>query len=173
MTDSHSHDRRANLRGIGFMLFAVAMFAALDAALKVLAAHYPPMQVAAVRGLSSLPIVLVWALATVPIAGLAVLGTALAYAISALTVRVLPRSDSTQAMVLWMTALLALGAGALALPDWHPLQWEHALPIGLMAVAGSLGQYAVTEAFRHGEASVVAPFEYTALLWGIALDALL
>jgi drug/metabolite transporter (DMT)-like permease len=28
----------------------------------------------------------------------------------------------------------------------------------------------VTEAFRHAPASVVAPFEYTALLWGVALD---
>jgi drug/metabolite transporter (DMT)-like permease len=28
----------------------------------------------------------------------------------------------------------------------------------------------ITEAFRHAPASVVAPFEYTALLWGVALD---
>jgi len=37
-------------------------------------------------------------------------------------------------------------------------------------VAGFLGQLAITEAFRHGQASVVAPFEYTALAWAIALD---
>jgi drug/metabolite transporter (DMT)-like permease len=262
MPDAHPHERRANLRGIGFMLLAVAAFAALDAALKVLAGHYPPMQVAALRGLSSLPVVLIWALATVPIAslwrirwplhllrgaisigmlaafayalrrmglaeayaiffvapllitalaapilgervdavrwaaigagligvlvilrptgagvvslaGLAVLGAALGYAISALTVRVVARSDSTQAMVFWMTALLGLGAGILSLPEWTPLLREHWRPIGVIALAGSIAQYAVTEAFRHGEASVVAPFEYTALLWGMALDALL
>ena len=32
---------------------------------------------------------------------------------------------------------------------------------------------AITEAFRHGQASVVAPFEYTALAWGMGLDWLL
>jgi drug/metabolite transporter (DMT)-like permease len=109
----------------------------------------------------------------VSLAGLAVLGAALGYAISALTVRVVARSDSTQAMVFWMTALLGLGAGILSLPEWTPLLREHWRPIGVIALAGSIAQYAVTEAFRHGEASVVAPFEYTALLWGMALDALL
>ena len=39
-----------------------------------------------------------------------------------------------------------------------------------LAVTGFLGQLAITEAFRHGQASVVAPFEYTALAWGMGLD---
>ena len=29
---------------------------------------------------------------------------------------------------------------------------------------------AISEAFRHGQASAVAPFEYTALAWAVALD---
>ena len=39
-----------------------------------------------------------------------------------------------------------------------------------LAVTGFAGQLAITEAFRHGQASVVAPFEYTALAWGMGLD---
>ena len=39
-----------------------------------------------------------------------------------------------------------------------------------LAVTGFLGQLALTEAFQHGQASAVAPFEYTALAWAIALD---
>jgi drug/metabolite transporter (DMT)-like permease len=35
---------------------------------------------------------------------------------------------------------------------------------------GAGGQHFITEAFRHAPASVVVPFEYTALLWGVALD---
>jgi drug/metabolite transporter (DMT)-like permease len=42
-----------------------------------------------------------------------------------------------------------------------------------LAVSGFLGQLALTEAFSHGEASVVAPFEYTALAWGVAIDWLM
>jgi drug/metabolite transporter (DMT)-like permease len=40
------------------MLVAVASFAAMDALLKLLAAHYPPLQVAFVRGVAALPFVL-------------------------------------------------------------------------------------------------------------------
>jgi drug/metabolite transporter (DMT)-like permease len=36
-----------------------------------------------------------------------------------------------------------------------------------------LGQFAITEAFRRGEASVVAPMEYSALAWALGFDALL
>ena len=45
------------------MLLAVAAFALMDAGLKQLAATYPPMQVAALRGAASLPFILVWVVA--------------------------------------------------------------------------------------------------------------
>lgn len=242
------------------MLLAVALFALMDAGLKAMAAHYPPFQVAALRGAASLPLVLAWALATagprpllrvrwslhvlrgalgvammasfayalrhmplstaysiffvapllitalsVPflgehvgprrwiaigvglvgvivvlrptgegvlsLAGFAVLAAAFGYAISAITVRVLARTDSTQSMMVWLLALMALGAGALAWPTWVPLRGADAWLIAGVGLAGALGQYAITEAFRLGEASLIAPLEYTALLWGVILDA--
>jgi drug/metabolite transporter (DMT)-like permease len=104
------------------------------------------------------------------VAGLAVLLAALGYAVSAITVRVLARTDSTQAMVVWLMAMMALGAGAFAWPDWVPLRGEHAWLIAGIGLAGALGQYAITEAFRLGQASLLAPLEYTALLWGVLLD---
>ena len=242
-----------------FMLAAVGLFALMDAGLKLWSAHYPPLQVAALRGGASLPFVLCWALATVgarsllrvrwplhllraalgitmmaafvyalrtlplttaytiffiapllitalsvpilgervgprrwtaivvgflgvlvvlrptgeglgSLAGLAVLLAALGYAVSAITVRVLARTDSSQAIVVWLLALMAFGAGLLALPHWVPI---HAADLWLIAgvgVAGALGQYTITEAFRQGEASLIAPLEYSALLWGVLLD---
>lgn len=241
------------------MLAAVLMFALMDAGLKTLSAHYPPLQVATLRGLSSLPLVLAWVLLTtglrpllrihwtlhllrgalgilmmgsfvyalkrlplstaysiffvapllitalsVPIlgekvgprrwtaiaigllgvltvlrptgagvftwAGLAVLVAALAYAVSAITVRVLARTDSNQAMVFWMLVMLALGSGVLAWPGWVSLRMQDAWLIAGVGITGSLGQYTITEAFRRGEASLIAPLEYTALVWGVALD---
>jgi drug/metabolite transporter (DMT)-like permease len=47
-----------HMRGIVAMLAAIAFFAVMDAQLKLLAAHYGPMQVACLRGLASLPFVL-------------------------------------------------------------------------------------------------------------------
>lgn len=102
--------------------------------------------------------------------GLAILAAAVAYAASAITVRVLGRTDSTQSMVFLVMAMVAVGAGALALPGWRPIQASHWPAIGGIAVTGSLAQWALTEAFRRGQASFIAPLEYTALVWGIGLD---
>ena len=258
MDASLSHDTR-RLRAVGLMLIAVALFAVMDSLLKLLSAHYPPFQVATLRGASSLPLVLAWAMATtglrplfnvrwslhllrgvlgvammasfvfalrslplstaysiffvapllitalsVPflgehvgprrwiaiaiglvgvlvvlrptgagvlsIAGVAVLFAALSYAVSAITVRLLAKTDSIQAMMVWLLALMALGAGVLAIPDWQPVQRVHWPLIAGLGVAGALGQYAITLAFKWGEASLIAPLEYTALVWGVALD---
>ena len=56
--------RHDNLRGITAMLLAVGLFSLMDGGLKHLSGHYPPMQVAALRGLAALPLVLAWVLAT-------------------------------------------------------------------------------------------------------------
>ena len=42
-----------------------------------------------------------------------------------------------------------------------------------LGVTGFVGQLAMTEAFRHGKASAVAPFEYTALAFGLGLDLMI
>ncbi len=49
-----------NLRGMVAMLFAVAMFSVMDTTMKLLAAHYPAIQVAALRSLVALPLVVAW-----------------------------------------------------------------------------------------------------------------
>ena len=43
----------------------------------------------------------------------------------------------------------------------------------MIGIAGALAQYAITIAFKLAEASAIAPFEYTALAWGVLLDWLL
>ncbi len=100
--------------------------------------------------------------------GLAILVAAICYALGAITVRMLAQRDSTQAMVFWFVVLLSLGAWLLALPAWKPLKPAHAWIIAGVGVSGSLAQVALTEAFRRGEASLIAPLEYTALAVGRA-----
>jgi len=262
VSDADAHRRGQNLRGMWSMLLAVATFAIMDACLKLLTPHYPAMQLTALRGLSSLPLVLCWvlldgglgqlwhvrwslhllrgvlsivmlgsfvyALRTLPlaevyslffvaplmitalaalvlrervdwrgwlailtgfggtlivlrptgagmltIAGLAVLVSASGYAVSAIAVRVIGRSDSTQAMVFWMLSMTSLFALLLGARDWVPIQHADWPVLAVLAVAGALGQYAITDAFRRADASRIAPLEYTALVWGIVLDRVL
>ncbi|MDR7133381.1 drug/metabolite transporter (DMT)-like permease [Lysobacter niastensis] len=106
----------------------------------------------------------------ISLSALAVLLAAAMYAVSAITVRILARTDSTQSMMVWLMAMIAIGAGVLAWPQWTPVRSEDWWLIAGIGVAGALGQYAITEAFRLGEASLIAPLEYTALVWGVLLD---
>jgi drug/metabolite transporter (DMT)-like permease len=249
----------SHLRGVLCMLAAVATFALMDTGMKLLAAHYPATQVAALRGLASWPFVVIWVLVAggpgqlvrvrwslhllrgalavamlasfayalkrlplaeayalffvapllvtalaVPLlgervgwrrwsaigvglvgtlvilrpsghgmlslAGLAVLGSALAYAISAVSVRLLGRTDTTQAMVFWMLTMLALFATLLAWPEWRSIRAEDAWLLAGVGLSGAIGQYCVTEAFRNTPAAIIAPLEYTALIWALLID---
>jgi drug/metabolite transporter (DMT)-like permease len=241
------------------MLLSVGFFAGMDTILKVLSQYYPALEVGALRGAASLPIVFaatllrgnirdlrpvrwslhlargvlavimlaafIYALRLLPMAdayalflaaplmvtalsvpflaehiewrrwvaivvglagtlvllkpstanlatlgALAAVAAAVCYALSALTIRVLTRTDTTASMVFWFMAMVTVFAGALAAPSWVPVRPEHwSMWIGV-GILGALGQHFVTEAFRHAPASAVAPFEYTALLWAVGID---
>ena len=107
------------------------------------------------------------------LAGLAVLAAAACYAVSAITGRILSRSDASESMVFWLMIMMAAGGVALCWHDWVAIRREDWLLLAGLSVSGFLGQLAITEAFRSGKASSVAPFEYSALAWGMGLDWLL
>jgi drug/metabolite transporter (DMT)-like permease len=261
-TTTHTKRVSGNLRSIQAMLAAVLMFSIMDTIMKLLAAEFPAMQVAALRSLASLPLVCLyvawrggfatilrvrwplhllravigilmlalfaygvrglslaeaysiffigpilitalsvfvlkervngarWVAIAVGMAGvlvvlrpsgagfftlggLSVLAAAVFYAVSAVTGRVLARSDSGEQMVFWLMLMMAIGATALAAPVWVAVEARHLPLLAGLAVSGFLAQLAITEAFSHGEASVVAPFEYTALACGVTIDWLL
>lgn len=105
--------------------------------------------------------------------GLALLGAALCYSVSAIAVRLANKTESNEALVFWLMNFVAIGAGTLAAPHWTAVRLDDGWILAGVAVAGFLGQITITDAFRHGQASVIAPFEYTALAWALALDWLL
>ncbi|MET0987975.1 MAG: DMT family transporter, partial [Steroidobacteraceae bacterium] len=109
----------------------------------------------------------------VTLGGLAALGSAAAYAVGAMCIRVLSRTDSGAATVFWSLAVMTVIAAVLAWPQWRPLHLDHWPWILAIAIAGTFGQQLITTAFRRASPAVVAPFEYTSLLWGVALDWLL
>ena len=101
---------------------------------------------------------------------LAALAAAVAYAFAVISVRVLTRTETTTALVFWFLVLLTLFAGLLSIPGWVPIRSTDWGWLALLGVFGALGQHFITEAFRNAPASVIAPFEYTALLWAVAID---
>lgn len=252
-------ERSDRLRGVLLMLAAVAVFALMDALMKHISVRYPAIQVASLRGMSSLLFVALmysltgqvrllrpvrfglhllrgvlavamlwgylWSLARasladtyavfmcapllVVLAAVALLGekvnrhvwlavvaglvgvlvilrpsiagianlaglttflSALAYAVVVVLVRVQSRTETTASMVFWFLLLLSIGAGALAAPVWAPIQPTDWIWIAAIGLSGWAAQHLLTEAFRVAPASVVSPFEYTALIWAIGID---
>jgi drug/metabolite transporter (DMT)-like permease len=106
----------------------------------------------------------------VTLGGLAAVVCALAYALSAIAIRVLARTDTTASTVVWLMVMLTVFAGVLAWPDWRPVRSADLWWIAWIGLTGAVAQLFVTTAFRKAPPSVVAPFEYSALLWGVALD---
>lgn len=92
------------------------------------------------------------------------------YTMSVVSLRLLARTDTNESMVFWFTAILAVGAGLLAIPGWHALQWQHVPLMAGVGVCGAIGQTLITVAFRNAPAATVTPFEYTALVYGVGLD---
>jgi drug/metabolite transporter (DMT)-like permease len=105
--------------------------------------------------------------------GLAALSAAAMYALGVILIRVAARTDTAAATVFWTLLVLTALSGALSAPQWTPLQQEHAWWVLLVGATGAAGQWLLTAAFRRTQASVLAPLEYSALLWGVTLDWLL
>jgi drug/metabolite transporter (DMT)-like permease len=106
----------------------------------------------------------------VSIAAAAAAASACSYALSAVTVRTLGRTNSSATMVVWFLLLVGIGAGVLAAPEWQRVASADWLWLGAVGISGALGQYWVTDAFRRAPPSVVAPFEYSSILWAFGID---
>jgi drug/metabolite transporter (DMT)-like permease len=110
------------------------------------------------------------------VSGLATLGSlaalvaAIGYALGAITLRMLTRTDTTSSVVIWTISTMTVLAGLIAAPHWRPIHPEHYRWLAALGALAAVGSYLLAEAFRYAPASVVAPLEYTALLWGIVID---
>jgi drug/metabolite transporter (DMT)-like permease len=92
------------------------------------------------------------------------------YALSAVLVRSLGRTNSSASMVVWFLLLVGVGSAVLAGREWHRVPTGDWPWLGVIGSSGALGQYWVTEAFRRAPPAVVAPFEYSAILWAFGID---
>jgi drug/metabolite transporter (DMT)-like permease len=109
----------------------------------------------------------------VTLGGIAALASAIGYALNAITIRILTRTDTSAATVFWSLCFLTIIGGILASARWVPVPWDYWPMIVGLGITGALGQYFITEAFRLAPPPVVAPLEYTALAWGMLFDWLL
>lgn len=97
------------------------------------------------------------------------LGAAFFYALTMLIGRKMTRDMSTSAIMFWPSL-----ASVLVTLMMMPSQWQTPIlaDLGvfvLMGVVGTLGMALITQGYRHAPAAVIAPFDYSALLWAVIL----
>lgn len=109
-------------------------------------------------------------------AALLILVSAFAYAVLMLLTRWMTRPErppeSTWSFVFYMLLGQATVGWMVAAGAWRaPEPWALAQMAGMGAFA-LLGNYGLAEAFRLAPVAIVAPFEYTGLIWAVLLGAL-
>jgi len=107
--------------------------------------------------------------ATFQPASLYVLGTAVLYALFMISARMLDRRESMWTMMFFVMLFPMLYAAPFAAAVWVPVQASDLPFFAAQAVFGALGITLIGQAFRLAPAAIVAPFDYTALIWASLL----
>ncbi|RVD65926.1 EamA/RhaT family transporter, partial [Mesorhizobium sp. M4A.F.Ca.ET.029.04.2.1] len=81
-------------------------------------------------------------------------------AVAMLLVRNLVQTEKTATIVLWFSVTASVMALFSVPFGWQALTPTQAALLVVAGFCGGLGQILMTSAYRHAEASVVAPFEY-------------
>ncbi|MEZ5773273.1 MAG: DMT family transporter [Hyphomicrobiaceae bacterium] len=105
-------------------------------------------------------------------ASLMALGSATTYAVFLIMTRTLTATESVPSLVFWNSLLVLIVAAVLMIPEWRWPDAETGWMLAAIAVTGAAGQWMTTEAFRLGEASMLAPLQYLSLLWAAGLGYL-
>ncbi|MDG5495444.1 DMT family transporter [Niveispirillum sp. BGYR6] len=101
------------------------------------------------------------------------LAAAAFYALTMLYVRVLARTESNAAITFYFVTTMSVMAAIAMIPEWRtPQGWQWLLLI-MVGVIGGVAQIAFTQAFRLTSPSLLAPFEYTAMIWAVLFGYLL
>lgn len=90
-------------------------------------------------------------------------------AIYMLNARILTRTHSSTAVVIYFGLMVSLVTGLMLPWFWVTPDLEGFLRLILLGLGGGVGLYWVTQAYKYAPASVVAPMIYSALLWNMIL----
>ena len=103
---------------------------------------------------------------------LLMLGAALGWALVASLTRILGEQENTSTLLFYTLVAFVV---MLAVPQfwiWRMLSLDDYLLITAVAFFGVIAQFSVTKAYTIASPSLIAPFEYTALIWAAVLGYL-
>ena len=107
--------------------------------------------------------------ATFQLAAFLPVGAALCYALFMLSARWIERAEGVWTMMFFVMLFPMLYAAPVAIAVWTPVLVGDLWLFVTIALFGSLGITLIGQAFRLAPAAIVAPFDYTALIWATGL----
>ena len=106
------------------------------------------------------------------LAYLMVLGATVMYSIAFIWGKKLSDHDSVISLVFSLQVGMCLVSTAMLPWVWEPMTMRMMVEMVFMALIALAAHYVFTSAFARAEVSVLAPFEYTALLWAVLIGYL-
>ena len=86
-------------------------------------------------------------------------------ALAVIQTRRLTNSETTSSIVLYFS-LICMVIGLMTLPfGWHRPSGTELIVLVMLGVLGGVGHIMLTESYRYASASLIAPFDYIAILW--------
>ena len=104
---------------------------------------------------------------------LLVLTSAFIAALAMLLTRRLTRTETNVALVTYTTVIASLASVPFVVLTWQAPPADDLGLFALLGIGGGSGAYLLIVAFRNAPAAVVAPFDYTALIWASVLGWIL
>jgi drug/metabolite transporter (DMT)-like permease len=101
------------------------------------------------------------------------LQAAVFWAISTVLLRKTSLAERTIVQMTLSNAMLAVFTGIALVYFWTPVTPTQLALTSLTGVFAALGQYAMFEGMRRAPVSILAPFEYTSLIWAFVLGLLI
>ncbi|MDJ0929238.1 MAG: DMT family transporter [Gammaproteobacteria bacterium] len=99
------------------------------------------------------------------LAGFLALGGTALYALLSLTARKLSATESTSALSFYLFGAPLLIGAIGSVWNWRPPDAEGWLLFAMCGGFGGMAFVLINAAFRHAEAAILVPFEYTGLIW--------
>jgi len=106
---------------------------------------------------------------TLQMASLLALAAAVLNALVMMSARWIDERDGFWTMTFYMTLFSTLACTFTLTAEWPPIARSNVILFLGMAFAGTLGIALMSQSFRMADAAVVAPFDYTALIWATVL----
>jgi len=94
---------------------------------------------------------------------------ACASALRDIATRILHRTDNTHAILFWSNIAILIAMACTIPYGWKSVQPQHAALLILAGALNLLAHFLTITALRLGDAALVTPFRYTALVWAALL----